>query len=112
MLNPEPLIFIDSANELNQNKNQTVYDSRYKQVDKVKEEVIIKELDKDIVNKLDAIIELYMKNKMVICEVITTDDRYEGIPVSKDDNNLVLKQQGLVNLISLDKIVEVNILRI
>ena len=34
MINPEPLMFIDSAKKLNQNKNQVVYDSRYKQIKK------------------------------------------------------------------------------
>lgn len=111
MLNPEPLIFIDSANKVNQNKNQTVYDSRYQQP-LAKEEEMPKKVDVDILNKIEAIIELYLKNKMIICEVITIDNRYEGIPINKEGHNLVLKQNGSITLISMNTIVEVNILRI
>lgn len=111
MLNPEPLIFIDSANKVNQNKNQTVYDSRHQQP-LTKEEEMPKKVDVDILNKIEAIIELYLKNKMIICEVITIDNRYEGIPINKEGHNLVLKQNGSITLISMNTIVEVNILRI
>lgn len=107
MINPEPLMFIDSAKTLNQNKNQVVYDSRYKPV---KEEV--KVINPDILLKIDSVIELYQKVKPVVCEIKTIDNNYEGLPYSKDNEYLYVKQTGEVLRIKLEDIEEINILRI
>ena len=109
MINPEPLMFIDSAKTLNQNKNQVVYDSRYKSV---KKEEPIKFINQDVLLKIDGVIELYQKIKPVVCDIITKNSSYQGIPYSKDEEYLYIKQNGLDVTLKLEDIEEINILRI
>ena len=89
MINPEPLMFIDSAKTLNQNKNQVVYDSRYKPI---KKEEPIKVINQEVLLKIDGIIELYQKVKPIVCDIVASNNNYQGIPYSKDEEYLYIKQ--------------------
>ncbi len=109
MINPEPLMFIDSAKKLNQNKNQVVYDSRYKPI---KKEEPIKVTNQDVILKIEGVIELYQKVKPIVCDIITKNTNYQGIPYNKDNEYLFIKQNGEDITLKLEDIEEINILRI
>lgn len=109
MINPEPLMFIDSAKTLNQNKNQVVYDSRYKPI---KKEEPIKVINQEVLLKIDGIIELYQKVKPIVCDIVASNNNYQGIPYSKDEEYLYIKQNGEEVILKLEDIEEINILRI
>ena len=90
MINPEPLMFIDSA----------------------KKEEPIKSINQDVLLKIDGVIELYQKIKPVVCDIITKNSSYQGIPYNKDEEYLYIKQNGLDVTLKLEDIEEINILRI
>ena len=104
MINPEPLMFIDSAKTLNQNKNQVVYDSRYKPI---KKEEPIKVINQEVLLKIDGIIELYQKVKQIVCDIVASNNNYQGIPYSKDEEYLYIKQNGEEVILKLEDIEEI-----
>lgn len=123
MLNSDPLMFIETVTTKGLPQGRTVYDSRYDTIKKEKqplddknevvEEVIInKELNTEVLNKLDNVVDLYQMSKPVICDIITISERFEGIPFYKDDEKLLIKQNGEDVSINLQEIQEVLILRI
>lgn len=123
MLNSDPLMFIETVTTKGLPQGRTVYDSRYDTIKKEKpllddkqeevEEVVInKEVDVEILNKLDSVVDLYQIAKPVICDIITVSQHFEGIPFYKDDEKLLIKQNGEDVSINLQEIQEVLILRI
>lgn len=131
MLNDKgPLMFINTVNtQVNEIPQQKVYDSRKcnnKQSsnhDFIKtsqnSKVATKETDDPQVNlrfleerKLNNIIDMYNKNRPVLCNIICEEKEVVGIPYKKDDEKLFVKtSEDLVEEVELNKITDIVIIK-
>ncbi|MBQ8293350.1 MAG: hypothetical protein IJX78_06075 [Bacilli bacterium] len=114
MLNSDPLMFIESAHVNVSSKSKTVFDSRYDLPKKKEEEILSepKEISKENLDKLDSILDLYHISKPVVCKIVTSSSSYEGIPFQKENDNLVIKQNGFDTVVNINDIEDIMILRI
>lgn len=80
----EPLIFIDTATFLKDEKTQLTFDSRYQNN---KKNVV------DTLSKIDSVIELQNDNNTIVC-CFDVYQQIEGIPLYRDDQYLYIKQNG------------------
>ncbi|HHU56115.1 MAG TPA: hypothetical protein GXZ48_05460 [Acholeplasmataceae bacterium] len=80
-----PLLFIKSVSTEAKAHNQTIFDSR--------KHIINSKLSAREYNKLLRIIEMYKKNRPVLCKVVTKNRVVEAIPYQLDDRILLLKTQ-------------------
>lgn len=62
--------------------------------------------------KLNNIIEMYKKNRPVLCSIITKEEEIIGTPYQKADNSLFIKvSEAEAKTISLNDILEINIIK-
>lgn len=122
MLNSDPLMFIETATTKGLSQGQKVFDSRYntpkieEQSKLLKEDVetvlLDKKINEEVLVKLESVIELYKMSRPVICDIITTNQRIEGIPFLKDEEKLLIKQSGSDISVNIQDIQDVLIIRI
>lgn len=79
-----PLLFIESVTTEAVPNNQTTFDSREKSNRKLE----FKET-----RKLSNLIEMYQKKRPVLCNLVTENNIYTGIPYHLENNFLLFKNQ-------------------
>ncbi len=97
----DPLMFIDSFKLNNENvSNQEVFDSRYQK----------RSLKKYRLEDIKAMM-LYRIN--VLCEIITKNGKIEGVVKELNEENIkVTDDDNKTYLVSLDDIIDINILKL
>jgi len=113
MLNDKgPLMFINTVNsQVDEIPQQKIFDSREQRVKQslVQESKAPEEQTANLKfleeRKLNNIIEMYNKNRPVLCNIIVDDTELVGIPFKKDEVKLYVKT-------SEDSVEEVNLKRI
>lgn len=111
MLNDKgPLMFINTVNtQVNEVPHQKIYDSRYP---KVKENPSLSGLSFLEERKLKNILEMYEKNRPVLCNIICEETELVGIPFKKDDVYLFVKtSEEKVERVMLNKITDIVIIK-
>ena len=111
MLNDKgPLMFINTVNtQVNEVPHQKVYDSRNS---KVKEKPVQTGLNFLEERKLRNILEMYLKNRPVLCNVICEESELVGIPFKKDEHFLFVKtSEEKVDRVLLKKITTIEIIK-
>ena len=97
-----PLLFIDSVQTKTKAKNQTTFDSR----EKIEDNQVFFNM-----KKLKNIIEMYNKNKPVVCRIITPNKEIEGIPFKLNNNTLYVLVDKETHTFDLSKLQDIEIVR-
>ena len=113
---------VETATTKGLSQGQKVFDSRYntpkieEQSKLLKEDVetvlLDQKINEEVLVKLESVIELYKMSRPVICDIITTNQRIEGIPFLKDEEKLLIKQSGSDISVNIQDIQDVLIIRI
>lgn len=110
--NKGPLMFINTVNtEIKNTNEQEIFDSRVDKKKKKNEEDIddSKSFEE---RKIKNIIDMYNKNKPILCNIITTNGEIIGIPYKMLDNVLYIKlTEKEEKEIILDDILDIIIIR-
>lgn len=98
-INEGPLLFIDTIKEDVKPYNQEFYDSRKKE--EIKDEPVIKtkQQDTSFYIKVSRLIEMYNRNKKIICKVtLLNNEEYYVVVKGLEDNELVcnILENGIV----------------
>ena len=103
--NKGPLMFINTVNtEIQSTNEQEIYDSRLS-----KKKLIRKFIDE---RKLRNIVDMYNKNKPILCNIILEGEEVVGIPYQINENEILVKlEDGSTKEIMLDKIFDVIIIK-
>jgi len=103
--NKGPLMFINTVNtEIQSTNEQEIYDSRLS-----KKKLIRKFIDE---RKLRNIVDMYNKNKPILCNIILEGEEVVGIPYQINENEVLVKlEDGSTKEIMLDKIFDVIIIK-
>ena len=92
-----PLLFIETVTTEAEAKNQTTFDSR---------EANVRTMVFNETKKLSNIIEMYQKNRPVLCNLVTDNKVYTGIPYHLENNWILFKTQD-----GIDDKLDITILR-
>lgn len=92
MSDSKPLMFIDSIQEINEAKKETQKNVFLNRIDDIKAMLYY---------KMDILIEVKTKNTLI-----------EGVVKSVDENGLTIEADNKLEVIKLDEIVHINILRL
>ena len=92
MSDSKPLMFIDSIQEINEAKKETQKNVSPPRIDDIKAMLYY---------KMDILIEVKTKNTLI-----------EGVVKSVDENGLTIEADNKLEVIKLDEIVHINILRL
>ena len=85
-MNCEPLLFIDTVNNNDVTpKNQSIYDSRYKQEKKI----ITKTHDTEFYIKISRLVFMHNKNKKIICKILLLNKSEYLVTVVSSSNNIL-----------------------
>lgn len=98
-----PLLFIKTVTTETEAKNQTTFDSR---------ETNTRQMEFKETKKLSNIIEMYQKNRPVLCNLVTEKNVYSGIPYHLENNVLLFKtQDGNDEKLDISTLVKIEIIR-
>ena len=101
--NKGPLLFINSISSNVQGKNQEIFDTRNppKQSDNFND-----------LRKLRNIIEMYQKERPVLCNIITNNIKVKAIPYKIEGNNVLVRTtDGKEEVIDISSIKNIEIIR-
>jgi len=99
-----PLLFINTVSTKAKASNQNTFDSR-----KVNNRNTI---DPSEYKKLVNIVEMYKKNRPVLCRLITTKCYVEAIPYQLDDRILLMRtQDGKIEKLDITSLIKIEIIR-
>lgn len=99
-----PLLFINSVSTEAKASNQNIFDSR-----KVNNHL---QLSAQQLRKLTNIIEMYKKNRPVLCRLITNIREVVAIPYQLNDRILLLKtQDGKIEKLDISSLKEIEIIK-
>lgn len=88
-INVGPLLFIDTIKEDVKPNNQDFYDSRYKVEVKPIKEHLFKQQDTNFYIKVSRLIEMYNRNKRIICKVSLLNKEEYYVIVKESKNNVL-----------------------
>jgi hypothetical protein len=105
-----PLMFINTVStQVNEVPHQKIFDSRTQKVRNIKTKSKLEFLED---RKLNNIIEMYQKNRPVLCNIICEGEEIIGIPFKKTDRILYVKiDEESVEEIYLHNITDIVIIR-
>jgi len=84
-----PLMFINTvSSNIKESSHQKIFDSRMQKEQRKNKDSKLNYLEE---RKINNIIEMYQKNRPVLCNIICKDQERVGIPFKKDDSVLFIK---------------------
>lgn len=98
-INEGPLLFIETIKEDVKPYNQEFYDSRKKEEKEVEEIIETKQQDTAFYIKVSRLIEMYKRNKRIVCKVtLLNNDEFYIVVKALENNELVcdLLDSGIV----------------
>ncbi|MCK9536120.1 MAG: hypothetical protein M0R05_00805 [Bacilli bacterium] len=105
-----PLLFINTVStHVKEVPHQKIFDSRTQKVQNIKTKSKLGFLEE---RKLNNIIEMYQKNRPVLCNIICEEKEIIGIPFKKNDCKLFIKtSEENIEEIYLNNITDIVIIR-
>lgn len=88
-INVGPLLFIETIKEDVKPHNQDLFDSRYKVEEKPIKATLFKQQDTNFYIKVSRLMEMYNRNKRIICKVSLLNEEEYYIIVKESKNNIL-----------------------